>query len=79
MNRTTGINPNNELANELTKKRRKYMRNGPSVIQRYKWHEEFIEKGLDKKMSFTSYLGNKTKEFFRLRHERIRNKANPKK
>ena len=35
----------------------------PSIIQRNKWHEEFVKLGLDKKQSFLSYLKWKTKEW----------------
>jgi hypothetical protein len=49
----------------LQPKPRKAYRSQPSIQTRYKWHEEFIQLGLDRSMPFSHYLKKKTKEWLR--------------
>lgn len=59
------MNPDNSLAIELTQKTRI---SGPSLRTIGKWREEWIAKGLDKKMTFQSYKKGKCKEYHRQRY-----------
>jgi hypothetical protein len=55
-----------DLNNKIYEKRRK----SPGVVLRHQWHNEFINQGLDKKMSFQEYLKQKTKLWFKQKNRR---------
>jgi hypothetical protein len=65
-NRYTGaINPHNDLSRSLNKTVRMTQ---PSLRTIGKWREEWLEKGLDKKMSFQAYKKGKCKEYHKNRY-----------
>lgn len=56
----------NDISRDLNSKIYEHRkRPRPSVVLRYKWHEEFIAQGLDKKQSFQSYLKFKTRQWYK--------------
>lgn len=59
----------NDISRTLNGKIYKKRQRGPNIVVRYKWHEEFIKLGLDKKMSFQTYLKGKTKEWYKKRQQ----------
>jgi hypothetical protein len=67
---TGAINPHNDLSRNLVKQSRM---NQPSLRTIGKWREEWIEKGLDKKMTFQSYKKGKCKEYHRQRYIKKKN------
>lgn len=67
---TGAINPHNDLSRSLVKTIRMTQ---PSLRTIGKWRLEWIEKGLDKTMTFQSYKKGKCKEYHRARYEK--NKA----
>ena len=73
MTRFTGYNPNNDTARSITAGVRNQRRKGPSVVLRYRWYQEYLEKGLDKKMKFFQYLRSKTATW----HKNKRKKFKP--
>ena len=65
-NRYTGaINPHNDLSRGLNKTVRMTQ---PSLRTIGKWREEWLQKNLDKKMSFQSYKKGKCKEYHQKRY-----------
>lgn len=72
----SGTNPHNKTASELNRKKFIWRHSGPSVVQRYNWKQEWIAKGLDKKMSLVSYLKIKTSEWHKQKYLRkVKNKV----
>jgi hypothetical protein len=51
----------NDISRDINKGIRETKMNKPSLVLRYKWHQEFLELGLDKKQSFQNYVKYKTK------------------
>ena len=62
---TGAINPHNDLSRNLVKQSRMHQ---PSLRTIGKWREEWVAKGLDKKMTFQSYKKGKCKEYHRQRY-----------
>ena len=61
----------NDTSRKLNNKIYKRRRSGPNITTRYKWHEEFIKLGLDKRMSFRTYLKSKTAEWYKKRRHTL--------
>lgn len=55
----------NDISRDINGKLREKRQRSPSTSLRYKWHQEFIDLGLDKKQSFQTYLRYKTKQWHR--------------
>jgi hypothetical protein len=53
----------NDISRDINENLRERRSRLPSIVQRHKWHNEFVELGLDKRMSFAAYLKTKTKEW----------------
>ena len=60
----------NDTARTLNNKIYKRRQSSPSIVTRSKWHDEFISKGLDRKMSFVEYLKIQTRKW----HQKNRSK-----
>lgn len=65
------MNPHNELSRKLTKSIRAIQ---PSLKLISKWRLEWIEKGLDKKMSFQSYKVGQCRKYHRERYLKAKTK-----
>lgn len=61
---TTYHNWLNDTARDLNGQIYKFKRRGPSVSTISRWHEEFLQLGLDRRQSFLSYKKLKLKEWF---------------
>lgn len=53
----------NDTARQINDGIRQRRQNSPGIVLRSRWHEEFIRQGLDRKMSFVSYLKIKTQQW----------------
>lgn len=53
----------NDISRDINGKIYERRKSSPSIVLKHKWHKEFIDLGLDKKQSFSSYLKFKTKEW----------------
>lgn len=65
------INPHNDLSRSLVKTVRMTQ---PSLRMIGRWREEWIEKGLDRVITFTSYKKKKCKEYHIARYKKKHNK-----
>jgi len=61
---TTHHNWLNDTARDLNGQIYKFKRRGPSVSTINRWHEEFLQLGLDRKMSFLTFKRLKLKGWF---------------
>ena len=68
---TGAMNPHNDLSRSLTKTIRKTQ---PSLRTIGKWRQEWIEKGLDRTITFETYRNKKLKEYNIARYNKKKQK-----
>ena len=68
----------NDISRDINENIRDRRNRSPSIVQKQKWHNEFIDLGLDKRMSFATYLKSKTKEWRKTKQIRRDKKTTPK-
>ncbi len=62
----------NDTARHLNERIYQKTQTSPSTSMRAKWHQEFIDQGLDKRMSFVQYLKARTRDWYRQRSQKSR-------
>lgn len=68
----------NDISRDINQGLYKKRQRSPSVVQRHKWHKEFLELGLDKRMSFLTYLKEQTKLWHRSKIGKKQHRQNTK-
>jgi hypothetical protein len=78
--RYTGVNPNNQTSKDINYGVSKKRRRQPGVATITNWKNEWIERGLDKKMTFIEFKGVKAQQLKRAKKaKKIKNKINKRK
>ena len=67
-------NTYNQTSLDIADKQFKARQRSPSLIQKDKWHKEFLESGAQYRMSFAAFLKSKTKTWRKEKHKKARNK-----